>query len=97
MAAAAEVDESNDYVDDEAAWPQFICIRCRYPFSEILYHPRMPKVAIQTPYCPDCNEEWGEGKNPLGHYCHKCGDEAKTSFANPYCEPCSRLLVREGA
>lgn len=64
------------------------CIRCR---EEIPYNP-------DAPLCRKCFRSWkrDEDRDYPENYCHRRGEEWKTSFAKPLCLPCYRAVARVG-
>ncbi len=46
----------------------------------------------ERPMCDDCYKTWSRFKNEdyLEGYCHRCGQERKTSYGKPLCRSCYR-------
>lgn len=60
------------------------CLRCGMPID---FNP-------SKPLCYYCYEEWDEYGNPFykEDFCHGCGNMYRTSYAEPLCKRCERIL-----
>lgn len=60
--------------------PRAFCIRCAV---KVIYDE-------ESPLCDKCYTTWSRYKNKdyEEKYCHKCGDDAGTTFDEPLCEDC---------